>query len=214
MSQSVAGGECRHPGLHAGHRFIAPCFALIPPNSRNYLCNIAVPRDDDSTTLYFVHFREVVDLDVDMIQTTLGMRPGIDLDANGIKIRNRDNNFLRDRNAMARGNFSGIHGIGNQYIAMWESMGRRPIIDRSLEHLGATDIAVVQFRRLMVDAVTDFRDTARALGQHGPQVPLAKVRSYEGLHPKGTNWESLGLSEEERALAAREIPALSQAVSA
>ena len=113
---------------------------------------------------------------------------------------------------MARGNFSGIRGIGNQDIAMWETMGRGPIIDRSRENLGTTDLAVVQFRRLMLDAVKDFLANGRVLGQGDAQVPLAKIRSYEGLHPKGTNWEPLGLSDEERALAARDGAVLSEAV--
>ena len=105
---------------------------------------------------------------------------------------------------MAKGNFSGIQGISNQDVAMWESMGRAPIIDRSKEHLGGTDIAVVQFRRIMLDAVEDFRKTGHVLGQSGEQPPLAKVRSYEGIVPLGTNWELLGLSDEELALASRQ----------
>ena len=48
---------------------------------------------------------------------------------------------------MRDGNFTGLPGIPNQDIAMWELMGR--ISDRTSERLGASDIAVVQFRRLM-----------------------------------------------------------------
>jgi len=179
--------------------FVAPCFALIPPNSRNYLCNMAVPRDDGTTNMYFVHFSETVDLDEGMIQANLGMRPGLDFDpVTGRNARNRANNFLQDRDAMAKGNFSGIRGIGQQDIAMWESMGRSPIIDRSREHLGRTDVAVVQFRRIMLDAVEAFTKTGHVLGQDHPVIPFAKVRSYEGIVPKGTDWEGLGLCEEER----------------
>jgi phthalate 4,5-dioxygenase len=181
--------------------FIAPCIALIPPNSRNYLCNMAVPRDDGTTNMYFVHFSETLDLDEAMIQANLGTRPGIDFDpATGRKARNRDNNFLQDREAMAKGNFSGIRGIGQQDIAMWESMGRGPIIDRSREHLGRTDVAVVQFRRIMLDAVEEFGRSGAVLGQQAPVIPLAKVRSFEGIVAKGTDWESLGQCEEERSL--------------
>ena len=51
---------------------------------------------------------------------------------------------------MKAGNFTGISGIPNQDIAMWEGMG--PIGDRSKERVGASDVAVVAFRRLMVEA--------------------------------------------------------------
>ena len=38
---------------------------------------------------------------------------------------------------MKAGNFTGITGIPNQDIAMWETMG--PIADRTSERLGASD---------------------------------------------------------------------------
>ena len=42
---------------------------------------------------------------------------------------------------MKLGDFTGIRGIPNQDIAMWETMG--PIADRSRERLGASDLAIV-----------------------------------------------------------------------
>jgi phthalate 4,5-dioxygenase oxygenase subunit len=140
-------------------------------------------------------------LDEAKIQINLGTQPGVDFDpVTGKKARNRENNFLQDRGAMAKGNFSGIRGIGQQDVAMWESMGRGPIIDRSREHLGRTDVAVLQFRRIMLDAVEAFGKAGVVLGQQAPVIPFAKVRSYEGIVAKGTDWESLGLCEEERGL--------------
>ena len=185
--------------------FVAPCFALIPPNSRGRMINIPVPRDDYRSAVYFVNFSETHDLDKDILRRNMSEVPGVDFDpATGKKARNRANNFLQDRDAMAKGNFSGIRGVPNQDVAMWESMGRTPIINRSKEHLGGTDLAVVQFRRIMLDAVEEFRKSGRVLGQEGEQPPLAKVRSYEGIVPLGTNWELLGLSDEELALASRQ----------
>jgi phthalate 4,5-dioxygenase oxygenase subunit len=59
----------------------------------------------------------------------------------------------------------------------------------------------VRWRRMMLDAVDDFQKNGRVWGQHGQQPPLAKVRGYEGIVPRGTNWETLGLSDEELAIA-------------
>ena len=56
---------------------------------------------------------------------------------------------------MKRGDFTGIKGIPTQDMAMWESMG--PIADRSRDQLGSSDVAVVQFRRMMVAAAKKFR---------------------------------------------------------
>ena len=69
--------------------------------------------------------------------------------------------------------FTGILGIPNQDVAMWESMG--PIADRTQERLGASDIAIVQFRRLMIDAARAFEEEGRVLGHIQPHLPQAKI---------------------------------------
>ena len=51
---------------------------------------------------------------------------------------------------MKLGNYTGIKGIPAQDMAMWEGMG--PIADRTSERLGASDVAIVQRRRLMIAA--------------------------------------------------------------
>ena len=101
---------------------------------------------------------------------------------------------------MKLGNFTGIAGIPNQDIAMWETMGRTGISDRTQERLGASDIAVVEFRRLMIDAAKRMRDTGVALGRTEPHIPQAKISSYEGIVPKTTDWRTLGVAPEELAL--------------
>ena len=96
---------------------------------------------------------------------------------------------------MKAGEFTGLPGIPNQDIAMWESMGA--IADRSAERLGASDIAVIQFRRVMLDAVTRLEQGAGAIGQVEPHVPQATLRSYQGIVPKTQNWRLLGIADED-----------------
>ena len=91
---------------------------------------------------------------------------------------------------MKQGNFTGISGIPNQDIAMWESMG--PISDRSKERVGASDVAVVAFRRLMVEAARTTDSKGPAIGTTEPHIRHATISSYEGVVPKTTNWRSLG----------------------
>ena len=91
---------------------------------------------------------------------------------------------------MKQGDFTGIAGIPNQDIAMWESMG--PITDRSKERVGASDVAVVAFRRLMVEAARNMSNGGPAIGTGEPHVVHATISSYEGVVPKTTNWRSLG----------------------
>ena len=91
---------------------------------------------------------------------------------------------------MKEGNFTGISGIPNQDIAMWEWMG--PISDRSKERVGASDVAVVAFRRLMVEAARTMQEGGPAIGTAEPHITHATISSYEGVVPKTTNWRSLG----------------------
>lgn len=91
---------------------------------------------------------------------------------------------------MKLGDFTGIRGIPNQDIAMWETMG--PIADRTRERLGASDLAVVEFRRLMVDAARAFAERGEVLGRTDPHIPHAQIASFEGMLPKGAPWQKAG----------------------
>ncbi len=78
---------------------------------------------------------------------------------------------------------------------MWESMGA--IADRTQERLGASDIAIVQFRRLMIDAAMAFQEQGRVIGHIEPRLPQAKLRSYQGVVEKSVPWRTLGASDAE-----------------
>jgi phthalate 4,5-dioxygenase oxygenase subunit len=178
--------------------FVAPITVLIPPNNVYSLANINVPMDDTHTMFYFIAWSDWgPGIDPEAFRKFCHARMGIDLDHQYRRVRTRDNNYLQDRKAMQLGDYTGIPGIPNQDMAMWETMG--PIADRTQERLGASDVAIVQFRRLMIDAVRRFRQGEPALGTAPPRIAHAKLRSFEGIVPKTTNWRSLGVSEEELA---------------
>jgi phthalate 4,5-dioxygenase oxygenase subunit len=123
---------------------------------------------------------------------------GEDVDANFRPIkRHAHNDYLQDRVSMSmeNGSFTGIAGIPNQDIAMWESMGA--IADRTQERLGASDIAIVQFRRLMIDAARAFQEEGQVIGHIAPRLAQAKLRSYQGVVEKSVSWRTLGASDEE-----------------
>jgi phthalate 4,5-dioxygenase oxygenase subunit len=82
-----------------------------------------------------------------------------------------------------------------QDMAMWETMGT--IADRSLERLGASDLAIVEFRRIMVEAARRVAAGERAIGTGPDRVAHVKLRSFEGIVPKTTDWKTLAVSPEE-----------------
>ena len=181
--------------------FVAPFIALIPPNSSYNVASVIVPRSDDSSYFNFIAWSEgdQPGIDTEAWRKFCVLTLGEDVDAQFRPIkRHASNDYLQDRDMMNDGHFTGIPGIPNQDIAMWESMGT--IADRTQERLGASDIAIVQFRRLMLGALQAFEENERVIGQIEPRLPQAKLRSYQGVVEKTVPWRTLGASEEEASV--------------
>lgn len=103
---------------------------------------------------------------------------------------------------MKLGSFTGVKGIPNQDMVMWETMG--PIGDRSLERLGASDLAIVEFRRQMVEAAATVAAGGPVIGTSEPRIPQAELRSFEGIVAKGEDWRTLGVTEIEKEITGRQ----------
>lgn len=190
------------PETHAYIRttiFIAPFTVLIPPNDQYNLAQMLVPIDDVNCMFYWIAWHPTKGIDQDAWRRFCVAVPGVDLDGDWRKVRNLSNNYRQDRARMKAGDFTGIEGIPAQDMAMWESMG--PIADRSADHLGASDIAIVQFRRQMVAAAKAVQKGEPAIGADSAtrQVDLA---SFEGLVPKTTDWRSFSTRNARKSVAA------------
>jgi len=166
--------------------FVAPGTALIPPNNLYNVANVNVPIDDTNTAFYFIAWGHPAQTpETDTWRKFLRQTVGVDLDDRYRPLRNEDNQFWQDRQAMKAGNFTGITGFPNQDVAMWVTMG--PIADRSKERLGASDLAIVEFRRQMIDAVRAFENGAPAIGTGEDAVPPS-VCAFQAVVPKTTDW--------------------------
>ncbi|HUH39580.1 MAG TPA: Rieske 2Fe-2S domain-containing protein [Castellaniella sp.] len=168
--------------------FVAPSTAMIPPNNLYNVVNVNVPIDDTHTVFYFIAWGHPASTpDTEAWRKFLGQEVGKDLDEKYRPLRNRDNHFWQDRQAMKDGNFTGITGFPNQDIAMWTTMG--PIADRTRERLGASDLAVVEFRKLMIEAVQAFQRGEPAIGTGDAAVPPGTC-SFQAIVPKSTDWKA------------------------
>ena len=170
--------------------FVAPFTVLIPPNPRYNLSILNIPQDDTHTMFYFIAWSEGPGIPQEEWRKFCGAQVGIDLDHRFRSIRTKDNDYLQDRQSMNGGSHTGIVGIPNQDMAMWETMG--PIADRSKERLGVSDVAIVQFRRIMVDAARAVRDGGEAIGTGPSAVPHVALSSFAGIVPKTIDWKTLG----------------------
>lgn len=112
---------------------------------------------------------------------------GIDLDEHYRPLRNHENRFWQNREAMKAGNFTGIKGFPNQDVAMWVTMG--PIANRSDERLGASDLAIVEFRKRMLEALREFEGGGTAIGTAELATPQT-VCSFQAVIPKEVDWRA------------------------
>jgi phthalate 4,5-dioxygenase len=169
--------------------FVAPITVLIPPNDVYNVANVNVPIDDTHTMFHFIAWNESGDgHDTESWREFCGAQIGIDVDAQWQPRRTPANHHLQDRRAMKLDDFTGIRGIPMQDMAMWTSMG--PIADRTRDRLGASDVAIVAFRRIMVDAVRRFAARGSILGVDANPAN-ASVCAFEGVIPKTDDWRSL-----------------------
>ncbi|MBV9324054.1 MAG: Rieske 2Fe-2S domain-containing protein [Chloroflexi bacterium] len=101
-------------------------------------------------------------------------------------VANRSNDYLLDRDLQRTRRFFGVPGISPQDAAVQESMG--PIADRTDEHLGSSDSALIQVRRLWLNAVDERARGGIPLGIASPHG--YRVRATEFVIDAEEDWTS------------------------
>ncbi len=97
-----------------------------------------------------------------------------------------ETDFLMDLEAKRDKNFTGIPSVRLQDAAVLWSMG--PIMDRTREHLGTSDSAIIRVRRKLIAAAKQLRDNGTI--PPGVEDPdLYTVRTCNVSLPPGTDWE-------------------------
>jgi phthalate 4,5-dioxygenase oxygenase subunit len=99
------------------------------------------------------------------------------------KIRNKDNDWLIDRRVQKLETYTGIEGINTQDHAITESM--EPIVDRTQEHLGSTDRAIVIGRHLLIQAAHALRQGKEPIGL---QSSYYRIRAIGKVIPADVHW--------------------------
>ena len=148
-----------------------------------------VPMDDHNTMIY--NWMLAVDQDKPLTpefiakqETGAGRGPDGET---AVRHRTRENDWLIDREVQRRQTYTGIKGVNTQDLAVQESMG--PIVDRSREHLGSSDKAIIAYRRILLDVLRDFEKGVEPLGV-APET-YRKVRSADVVIPKDVPWQEV-----------------------
>ncbi len=174
------------------YHFVLPFHQIRPSENERGLRLVAghswVPIDDQNTMVYNWEW-SIGDeplTDEDRLERRLGNGP-LDVDQTTFRgKRNRGNNYQLDRQVQKTESFTGIEGINTQDRAIQESMGR--VVDRSREHLGPADKAVIQARRLLLQAV---KTVAEGGTPRGVEPTYYALRASEGVVPRDADWREI-----------------------
>lgn len=161
-------------------QFLMPNHGLAPNAfpGENYHGQCWVPIDDVSCWIYNYTWnpeRPLTDEERQRYRNGSGIHA--EVDAEYIPLRRRENDYLLDRRKQKSENFTGIDGVSEQDAAIQDSQG--PIADRTVEHLGPTDLGIVRFRRMILAAARDLAaGTPPAAAHH---AAFYRVRSGGAL---------------------------------
>ena len=143
--------------------FVMPISCWVP--ARNRENHIYVPADDEHAWRYDLGFLR----DRKPTEEDLNRKTQIGPDYH--RVRNLKNNYLQNRQLQATTDYTGIENFLNEDGCATESMG--PIYDRSREHLGVSDKAVIAVRKFLINAVKEFQ-----AGKEPPHVVRDQARNH------------------------------------
>ena len=136
-------------------QFLLPNHSLAPGAERGQNMNgqTWVPIDDESCWIFCYTWnpdRPITDEEIDVMRSG-GSSIHTMTDDNFRPLANTDNDYFIDREAQRKTSFTGISGIANQDTYIQNSQG--VIYDRTKEHLGSSDQAILEFRKMMLQKV-------------------------------------------------------------
>ena len=167
--------------------FMMPWYTIVPfPSEQTQAAHAWVPIDDEHTFAFTFNYTHADDAPLTPEQWT----HQYEMASKFHKQRTRDNNHLQDRAAMKLDSWSGITQIPDQDAAIQESM--KPIYDRSREHLGHADLAVVHMRAMLLSATRAVQEGRDPIGVRAA-FPFDQIRCEVMVVPADQPWRELGL---------------------
>jgi phenylpropionate dioxygenase-like ring-hydroxylating dioxygenase large terminal subunit len=156
--------------------------------------HIWVPIDDYTTTVYNWQYSYDPNIPVTpeyaIEHETMYGRGPTDLIPGSFRLKkNLGNDYVIDRQLQKNQTFTGIEGINTQDMALQEGMGK--ICDRSQEHLGTSDRAIIAMRQLLLEAMDAVEAGEEPRGLD-PET-YRRVRAVDKMVPLDIPWrEALG----------------------
>jgi phenylpropionate dioxygenase-like ring-hydroxylating dioxygenase large terminal subunit len=167
-----------------------PFYSLIPRlHDQPGLVVASIPIDDENTAQWYLRYDVNQPINYDPAYTSkFGTNSG-DPDFFNSDMGGLENMWNQDRQAMKDGHWSGIVNRTNAYedFIVQESMG--PIVDRSKEYLGASDVVISLARRQLLAAVKKHEEGEGPSWMDG--VDFRSIRSISVVLKPGRNWRNV-----------------------
>ena len=167
--------------------FVMPVYGCVPAGRptnelEGYEIHTYVPADDTHCWRYDIGFRRDRAVREEEVHRRLQINPDY------TRIRNARNHYLQDRAMQKRVNFTGIEDFLNHDACATESMG--PIFDRSKEHLGVSDKAVIAVRKFLLAAVRNVQQGGTPPHLLSPGQPnwFPHIDCFAHLLPSDVAW--------------------------
>jgi nitrite reductase/ring-hydroxylating ferredoxin subunit len=167
--------------------FVMPVFGCVPAGRPpgeldGYEIHMYVPHNDKLAWRYDMGFRRNRPVTEEEVHRRKQIKPDY------TRIRNARNHYLQDREMQKKVNYTGIPDFLNHDAVATETMG--PIFDRSKEHLGVSDKAVIALRKYLLSAVKTFQE-----GKEPPHIVRDAKRNrfphvdcFAELLPENIHW--------------------------
>jgi len=165
--------------------WVAPFYTYIATGPHeSQLFKAWHPIDDERCFTFYIHFHPKQALNVPAIYANWGHRaePPHYRTAHTLA-----NHHLQDRRKMKTVNYSGVDGAAIQDRAVQESMG--PICDRTQEHLGTSDKAVIFYRRLILRKLQEM-EAGKPMPATDPMLDF-QHRTGSWYMPADADWRTV-----------------------
>jgi phthalate 4,5-dioxygenase oxygenase subunit len=171
---------------------VLPITVLVPrsldPGTKP-LVQMFVPMDDRTTMHYSIFFNPYEPIDEKLTREEMFCVPGVHIDENYEFEINEANWWNQDRVAMKGESYTGIDGFPRQDVACQESMGA--IVDRTQEHLGTSDVAIIRMRRRLLENIRGIMAGREPIGAD-PGIDYPHLRSEQRIIGIDEPWQVVG----------------------
>jgi phenylpropionate dioxygenase-like ring-hydroxylating dioxygenase large terminal subunit len=152
-------------------QFLVPSHTMIPYQAGHSIHGHCwVPRDDQTCWVWTMTWNPDAPLsqeDRETIRQETFVHARVD-PVTFKPVRNKENNYMIDREQQRTSTMTGIHGFASQDQAIQESMS--PIVDRTRERLGTSDTAIIAMRRLILQEIHGLEQAIEPFAAHHGDV--------------------------------------------